>query len=265
MRPTPQNSDSGPAVGRARLNRAGIGLVGAFTLVLLLIVVGGAYLLTKHAGRDPLHDLLKRYTRLQRSGLQSELSRLGTQLVETAIAESTERSDTLVFYSLLAVIQDPVFRTEDRVRAAGFLGTHFAGDPYLASVILSMGTSGDLAMRPVLETFATSSRPPVRVYAAYALALLLANPFSPSARTSRDVLAAVRLFQQVRQFGAHYRHPVYVDYTLAELADGQIRKLTQLRTGDEAPEIEGVDLSGADLKLSDFRGNVVLLYFWGGW
>lgn len=35
--------------------------------------------------------------------------------------------------------------------------------------------------------------------------------------------------------------------------------------GEEAPEIEGVDLEGVAFKLSDYRGKVVMLDFYGDW
>ncbi len=35
--------------------------------------------------------------------------------------------------------------------------------------------------------------------------------------------------------------------------------------GEEAPEIEGVDLDGVEFKLSDYRGKVVMLDFYGDW
>jgi hypothetical protein len=38
-----------------------------------------------------------------------------------------------------------------------------------------------------------------------------------------------------------------------------------LRLGQPAPEIEGEDLDGQIFKLSDYRGKVVLLDFWGHW
>jgi hypothetical protein len=38
-----------------------------------------------------------------------------------------------------------------------------------------------------------------------------------------------------------------------------------IREGKEAPEIKGPDLDGKDFKLSDYRGKVVLLDFWGNW
>src|SRR5262249_52363083 len=37
------------------------------------------------------------------------------------------------------------------------------------------------------------------------------------------------------------------------------------RVGQLAPEIDGKDLDGQSLKLSDFRGKVVLLSFYGEW
>ena len=38
-----------------------------------------------------------------------------------------------------------------------------------------------------------------------------------------------------------------------------------LKEGMVAPEIEGVDLFGEPFKLSDYRGKVVMLDFWGDW
>ncbi len=35
--------------------------------------------------------------------------------------------------------------------------------------------------------------------------------------------------------------------------------------GEMAPEIEGVDLDGVKFKLSDYRGKVVMLDFYGDW
>ena len=42
-------------------------------------------------------------------------------------------------------------------------------------------------------------------------------------------------------------------------------KITHLVVGCEAPEIEGVDSEGKKITLSEYRGKVVLLPFWGMW
>jgi len=39
----------------------------------------------------------------------------------------------------------------------------------------------------------------------------------------------------------------------------------RLQIGMTAPDIEGVDLDGVPFKLSDYRGKVVVLDFWGDW
>jgi hypothetical protein len=45
----------------------------------------------------------------------------------------------------------------------------------------------------------------------------------------------------------------------------ELKTLRTIRVGKEAPEIKGPDLDGKDFKLSDYRGKVVLLDFWGHW
>ena len=39
----------------------------------------------------------------------------------------------------------------------------------------------------------------------------------------------------------------------------------KLAVGRAAPEIIGKDLDGKPMKLSDFRGKIVMLDFWGDW
>jgi hypothetical protein len=54
-----------------------------------------------------------------------------------------------------------------------------------------------------------------------------------------------------------------------KLGDEARQQLDKLRhailVGKQAPEIEGEDIDGKQFKLSDYRGKVVLLDFWGHW
>jgi hypothetical protein len=54
-----------------------------------------------------------------------------------------------------------------------------------------------------------------------------------------------------------------VSKTLAEVARTDLRRLRNLAVGQGAPEIEGQDVDGNPFKLSDYRGRVVLLTFFG--
>ena len=49
------------------------------------------------------------------------------------------------------------------------------------------------------------------------------------------------------------------------LAQQTPHDLEDLAIGKIAPEIEGTDVNGMPFKLSDYRGRVVLLDFWGDW
>jgi len=49
------------------------------------------------------------------------------------------------------------------------------------------------------------------------------------------------------------------------VAKGALFELRNLRVGKTVPEVEGVDVDGVDFKLSDYRGKVVMLDFWGHW
>ena len=53
--------------------------------------------------------------------------------------------------------------------------------------------------------------------------------------------------------------------TMAEQAKGDLNEIRNLTAGKVAPEVEGTDGDGKAFKLSDYRGKVVLLDFWGEW
>jgi len=55
------------------------------------------------------------------------------------------------------------------------------------------------------------------------------------------------------------------DAQLVKEARADLFELENLQIGMIAPDIEGEDLDGVPFKLSDYRGKVVVLDFWGDW
>jgi hypothetical protein len=53
--------------------------------------------------------------------------------------------------------------------------------------------------------------------------------------------------------------------TLGEMATAELYEIRNLAIGKVAPEIEGEDVDGKSFKLSDYRGKVVVIDFWGDW
>ncbi|WP_337177294.1 TlpA disulfide reductase family protein [Paludisphaera sp.] len=52
---------------------------------------------------------------------------------------------------------------------------------------------------------------------------------------------------------------------LGDSAAAELHRLRNLRIGQPAPELVGEDIDGAPIRLSDFRGKVVVLMFWTTW
>ena len=52
---------------------------------------------------------------------------------------------------------------------------------------------------------------------------------------------------------------------LGEQARTQLELMCTMSVGNNAPEIDGEDLEGRRMCLSDYRGKVVVLSFWGNW
>jgi hypothetical protein len=53
--------------------------------------------------------------------------------------------------------------------------------------------------------------------------------------------------------------------TLGAAAERELDEMQTLAVGRAAPDIEGEDVDGVKFKLSDYRGKVVVLDFWGDW
>jgi thiol-disulfide isomerase/thioredoxin/tRNA A-37 threonylcarbamoyl transferase component Bud32 len=114
---------------------------------------------------------------------------------------------------------------------------------------------------------ATHSQRDVRGLAAYALGLSLARQ-AGEARAGRPAEAEA-LFQkaeaQLEQVAKEYASIPSGKTSLGEAARAKLYEVRHLSIGRPAPEIEGEELHGGRLKLSDFRGKVVVLDFWADW
>ncbi len=55
------------------------------------------------------------------------------------------------------------------------------------------------------------------------------------------------------------------DNALGDIAEKALYRIRHLSVGKLAPEVEGEDIHGQEFKLSDYRGRIVMLTFWGHW
>jgi hypothetical protein len=104
-----------------------------------------------------------------------------------------------------------------------------------------------------------------RGMACYALAAMLKTRSEHGDDANKKLSGeALALFDRVeKEFGdvkGGFRNA-----TLASMAQTDAFELRHLQIGKVVPDIEGEDIDGKKFKLSDYRGKVVLLDFWGHW
>jgi thiol-disulfide isomerase/thioredoxin len=76
--------------------------------------------------------------------------------------------------------------------------------------------------------------------------------------------AEERFHRTIKEFGD--LQPMGMDYQpLGDQAKGELFEIQHLSIGRIVPELDGEDLDRKPLKLSDFRGKVVVVSFWATW
>ncbi len=139
------------------------------------------------------------------------------------------------------------------------LARYHAADQSVGLIVEKVGRYGtptvDRLLRAVLENNPDRA---LQGRACYQLALNLKNQAGRDREKSPANKEANILLDRVIK---KYDDVPYRGDTLGEAA----RTLRNLAVGKTVPEIRGEDVDGQVFKLSDYRGKVVLLDFWGNW
>jgi hypothetical protein len=127
-------------------------------------------------------------------------------------------------------------------------------------------------LRSILEK---NPRPEIRGQACFELAqLLLMRADGPQVRKPDEdgnELISARGSEKMRKEAEKYFAEVVRTYATVKVGDGTLGpaaetalyEIRNLAIGKIAPDIDGVDSHGIRFKLSDYRGKVVVLDFWG--
>ena len=162
-------------------------------------------------------------------------------------------------------------RSPDGKKAQEVLVRDYIESSRLSPLCQNMGFSRDSGAAKVLrQIMEKNTHKEVQGNAIYALALCLKQRVADtkdgdSAALESQVKEAEKLFERVI---AEFAEVQYVRGTLGTQAESQLkglRNLLNLVVGKPAPETEGEDIDGNKFKLSEYRGKVVVLDFWGHW
>ncbi|MEM9410948.1 MAG: hypothetical protein AAGA30_07535 [Planctomycetota bacterium] len=176
---------------------------------------------------------------------------------------------------------------EIKWRAVELLGNKFADDPRIPSLVGKLSRAmPDRYINGLLELVVEkSSDKEIRGKSLYALASFYSRTIElrsffgtgePDQIKDKDNLEFIKNFdaeKHSQKIESIYRTLVrdFDDVecrrgqSLADMATDQLYVLRYLSVGKTAPEIVGEDLDGEAFRLSDYRGKVVMLDFWGDW
>jgi hypothetical protein len=138
-------------------------------------------------------------------------------------------------------------------------------DKDLAQVLLGLAYAQGFDKSALLRTVLDKSpHREVKGVACYALAQALRQSAFPGSKEKE----ITELFERIeKEFADVNLNPNAQDprWSLGRLAKSELFEIRYLSIGKEAPDIEGEDIDGGKIKLSDYRGKVVVIDFWGDW
>jgi len=131
-------------------------------------------------------------------------------------------------------------------------------DPAVLQNIANLGRlarmHGTTKVEAILARVEAGSLPEFTLAAAFARGVAYAGNGSPGPEEGKIACASFKKVLELDPEGPY-----------AATARGFIFELENLQVGMIAPDIVGKDLDGVAFKLSDYRGKVVFLDFWGDW
>jgi NADPH-dependent ferric siderophore reductase len=158
------------------------------------------------------------------------------------------------FDALLFVVSGGAADAKVVAETIGTLSADFASSPRLAELAETLARNGTPAAGKALDAMIESS-PHKDVKAAALLA-------------RGSALCSKYIGKRDSEEGRQYLERVvkeHGDSKQAARAKAILFSLDNLQVGMVAPDFESVDLDGQKLKVSDYRGKVLVLDFWGDW
>jgi hypothetical protein len=182
------------------------------------------------------------------TAFQEQARKLGDELLGIARAAPAQASAV----DAIRVALGADLRREALSAALGILEEHHARGEAIAAVLPELAGYGDAAVAHLLQVVLdTNPSARTRAIAGFELAM-----------RTRDEAARERLLERVvAELGASEPDAA----PLKARAERALFALRNLKIGMQAPEITGKDMEGVAFALSDYRGRVVVLDFWGYW
>ncbi len=166
---------------------------------------------------------------------------------------------------------EPEFACPEQDRAIEILTRDFATDPGIAGLCKTIVYSpSPRAASFLMAVWQKNPDADVRVQGGYFLGRywheqVKGDAAQQAANAHFDQQAEKMFAELAAKHGSVKLTALKPPVTVAEAVEKDLFEIRHLGLGKAAPEITGQDADGKAFKLSDYRGKVVLLDFWGQW
>ena len=163
-------------------------------------------------------------------------------------------------------------------KAMALLVAHHVENPKIADSVVSLGRGASAEMKSFLQAvLARNPENAAKGRAAYALVQILADGIENAKSDSDSAKLEAEAKTMLARIEAEFASIALVTLPpkskaeprlLGKLAAKEaisIGNIKNLKVGKPAPEIEGPDMDEKTFKISDYKGKVVMLDFWGHW
>jgi hypothetical protein len=133
--------------------------------------------------------------------------------------------------------------------------------PFAAMQVVE-GAEFDALLAALLEK---SPHKPVKAAAAFAQWQSAQNALQMQGKDPAEDAAVLALAKAIAKDYADVKFPFDEKQTYGDIAGGFVFVAENLSVGKTAPDQEAIDENGVKFKVSDYRGKVVVLDFWGYW
>jgi thiol-disulfide isomerase/thioredoxin len=157
---------------------------------------------------------------------------------------------------------------ENMDKAANIVMTHHIDNPKIAPALEHMvqsGRTGELFLEAVVEKAMNKEVQALAMYYnALAMDLRASAAEGPTGDDAKIADVRRRAADMMEKAARQAPEARVGDTTLAKAVAAEVVSL-RIGPGSPAPDIEGTDLDGKKVKLSSYRGKVVLFDFWATW
>jgi hypothetical protein len=180
------------------------------------------------------------------------------------LAKAHPKTET-AFQALTWIVTQGQGGTSVADEAIDALIADHADNPQLGQICYSMMYAINDSGERFLEGAMESPHREVQGIATYCLAMLKKNRSEYGASPDDAPKLAEESEKLLEKVVAEFGDVQGYQGSLADMAERDLFEVRHLAIGKTAPEIVGQDIDGVEFKLSDYRGRVVVLDFWGSW